>query len=378
MTARINARTIAIAVLVVAVLVGAVLLWRSAFVKVEREIDLPPIGEAAYNPLYALKKSLENAGQKVDSRQRLDLGQMTLGPRDTLLMVGDGSQLGARDTETLLSWVSRGGHLVLAAPEFEERSKPGSQRTALDRLGVIALDATEPCMRFVYRNVDTSLFCGGPRFAAANDAAVIAHLRDAADQGEVYARLRHGYGSADVVSDLGFLANDGLENAANAAFARQLLQPNYGSGTVHLIYRADVPPIWRLLLERGWPVWAPLLIALFAWLWARMQRFGPLLPSPALARRSLVEHVRAAGEHALRYGRGPVLYQSVRDAFEARLRRRDPLAAALSGAAQWEAIAARASMPVDQVQDALQPPKAGDNADLRLRISLLIRLRNRL
>ncbi len=45
-----------------AVLVGAVLLWRSAFVKVEREIDLPPIGEAAYNPLYALKKSLADDG----------------------------------------------------------------------------------------------------------------------------------------------------------------------------------------------------------------------------------------------------------------------------------------------------------------------------
>lgn len=366
-----------IALLAVAAIVGAVLLWRWAFVKVEHEIDLPPIGEAAYNPLYALKKTLENAGQKAQSRQRLDLAQMALAPRDTLLMLGDGSQLGASDTETLLDWVSRGGHLVLAAPEFEE-AKPDAQRSLLDRLGVIALDVPEPCMRFAHRGKETTLFCGDPRFAAANEANVVARVRDAADKGDVYARMRYGYGSADVVSDLSFLTNSRLENAANTAFARQVLQPNFGAGTVHLIYRADMPPWWRFLLERGWPVWAPLLVALFAWLWARMQRFGPLLPSPALARRSLVEHVRAAGEHALRYGRGPVLYQAVRDAFDARLRRRDPLAAALSGAPQLEAIAARATMPIAHVQEALQPPKAGDNADLRLRISLLIRLRNRL
>ncbi len=367
-----------IALLIVAALIGVVLLWRWAFVKVEREIDLPPIGEAAYNPLYALKKTLENAGQKVQSRQRLDLAQMTLAPRDTVVMLGDGSQLGTRDTETLLDWVSRGGHLVLAAPAFETDAKPGAQRRLLDRLGVAALDAQEPCMRLAHRGKETTLFCGDTRFAPADEDAVIARMRDAANQGDVYVRLRYGYGSADVVSDLGFLTNGSLENEANVAFARQVLQPNFGAGTVHLIYRADMPPWWRLLLERGWPVWVPLLIALFAWLWARMQRFGPLLPSPALARRSLVEHVRAAGEHAMRYGRGPALYQAVREAFDARLRRRDPLAAALNGAAQLEAIAARASMPAHQVQEALQTPKAGDNADLRLRISLLIRLRNRL
>ncbi|TKR30341.1 DUF4350 domain-containing protein [Luteimonas gilva] len=367
-----------IAALVAAVLVGAVLLWRWAFVKVEREIDLPPIGEAAYNPLYALKKTLENAGQKVESRQRLDLAQMALGPRDTVVMVGDGGQLGARDTEALLNWVSRGGHLVLTAPAFEAEATPAAQRTLLNRLGVATLDVPESCLLFAYRGKETMLFCGDARFAVANEASVTARLRDAADKGDVYARLRYGYGSADVVSDLSFMTNSGLDNEANAAFARQLLQPNYGAGAFHLIYRADMPPWWRLLLERGWPVWAPLLVALFAWLWSRMQRFGPLMPSPALARRSLVEHVRAAGEHAMRFGRGPVLYQAVRDAFDARLRRRDPLAAALSGQAQWEAIAARATMPITQVQEALQSPKAGDNADLRLRITLLIRLRNRL
>lgn len=374
-----KSRIAAIALLVAAVLIGAALLWRWAFVKVERELELPPIGEAAYNPLYALKKTLQNAGQKTQSRQRLDLARTALAPRDTVLMLGDGSQLAAGDAQALLSWVSRGGHLILVAPavETEADANQTARWTLLGDLGVTAIEAPETCVRIEHRGADSSLFCGDPRLAVADDAAVIARLSDDEDE-DVFVRVRHGYGSVDVVADLGFLANAELKNAANAAFARQLLQPNYGSGVFHLIYRADVPPLWRLLLERGWPVWIPSLAALLAWLWSRLQRFGPLLPSPALARRSLVEHVRAAGEHALRYGRGPLLYQAVRDAFDARLRRRDPLAAALSGAAQHEAIAARAAWPITQVQQALQAPKAGDDADLRLRISLLVRLRNRL
>src|SRR3546814_3831009 len=75
--------------------------------------------------------------------------------------------------------------------------------------------------------------------------------------------------------------------------------------------------------------WLPALLALAAWLWMRTQRFGPRLPSPEPARRALLEHVQASGEHLWRYGRASALYAAVREVFMARLRRRDPLAAAL-------------------------------------------------
>lgn len=374
--ARPGKRTLALALLAAALLAVIVFAWRWAFVRVEREIELPPIGEAAYNPLYALKKTLEGAGQKVQSRQRLDLARTALGARDTVLMLGDGSQLSRQDSEALQAWVARGGHLVLAAPAAPTKAAQ-ERRTLLSDLGVTGAEAERSCVRYAYRDATTLLFCGKPRVVAIGDAEILASLSDA-HGADAFVRLRHGYGSVDVVSDLHFAGNSELDNAANRALLRQLLQPNYGAGAFHLIYRPDVAPLWRLLLERGWPVWIPLLAALLAWLWARTQRFGPLLPSPVLARRSLVEHVQAAGEHMLRYGAGHALHRAVRDAFDARLRRRDPLAASLSGDAQLEAIAARAAMTAPQVREALQPPKPNDGADLRLRISSLIRLRNRL
>ena len=126
----------------------------------------------------------------------------------------------------------------------------------------------------------------------------------------------------------------------------------------------------------GWPVWVPLLLALLGWLWLRAQRMGSLLPSPAVERRSLLEHVRASGEHLLRYGKAPLLYDAVRQAFLNRLRRRAPTAAALGGDARIHAIATLLQWSHDRVRIALQPPAAHDVAGLRDRIRLLIQMRN--
>ena len=95
-------------------------------------------------------------------------------------------------------------------------------------------------------------------------------------------------------------------------------------------------------------------------------------------RRSLLEHVRASGEHLYRYGRGVMLYSAVRQAFLARLRRRDPVAAALTGEPQVAAIAERTGLPADRIRTALHAPASHDRQAFRDRIALLIQLRNRL
>src|SRR3546814_6791567 len=107
----------------------------------------------------------------------------------------------------------------------------------------------------------------------------------------------HGAGTVDVVADFSFITNRSLENPGAAELARQLLQPGWKRGTVHLVYAANMPSLWRLLLEHAWMAWLPALLALAAWLWMRTQRFGPWLPSPEPARRALLEHVQRSEEH---------------------------------------------------------------------------------
>ncbi|MEA5668246.1 DUF4350 domain-containing protein, partial [Stenotrophomonas sp. MH1] len=74
----------------------------------------------------------------------------------------------------------------------------------------------------------------------------------------------------------------------------------------------------------------------------------------------------------------PLLYDAVRQSFLARLRRRAPVAAALVGDAQAQAIADHLQWPLARVQSALQVPPSRDDNALRERIRLLIQMRNQL
>jgi hypothetical protein len=385
---------IALIVLLGAGLIAAGVAWfLHTYEKVEKEIALPPRGEAGYNPLYALKKTLQADRLKVDSRQRLNLSTAQLGKRDTVLILNDPRAMTPVDSRRLLEWVSGGGHLLLRTPPAGSRNEETSV-PLLEALHIMLTDDSPACAPLQVPGEEQHIeFCRGRRFFFDEVEPELAwgDLQAA----YVYARLAHGEGHVDVLADFDFLTNNGdrrselfapdedplvggLRDGPHRALARQLLAPNYGQGTVHLVYAAQMPSLWRTLLQRGWPVWAPLLLALLAWLWLRMQRFGPLRPAPMGERRSLLEHVRASGEHLFRYNKRALLYASVRNSYLARLRRRDPVAAALAGEPQAGAIAERLGISAEAVRSALQAPPSHDKSAFRNRISTLIQLRNRL
>ncbi|KRG68398.1 DUF4350 domain-containing protein [Pseudoxanthomonas dokdonensis] len=387
---------IAASLLLIALVAAGVWLSRN-YRQVEKTIYLPAIGEAAYNPLYALRQTLLADGVKAVSRQRLDLRNHRLQPGDTVLLYSDPGHLLASESRQLLEWVASGGHLLVRTPP-PRRVNDGIDVPLLQAIGIQSLTTEEQPARCVALQVageeEHIEFCRGSRFHSQQHTPELQWGDD--NIGLVYARLAHGQGRVDVVADFDFLDNGGgrgdgllgadlsqpptggLRDGPHRALARQLLAPNYGRGTMHLVYAARMPSLLHLILSRGWPVWLPLLLALLAWLWMRMQRLGPLLPAPATARRSLLEHVRASGDHLYRYGRGVLLHEAVRQAFLLRLRRRDPVAAALSGEPRVQAIAERLGLPASQIRDALQTPAAHDHHGFRERISTLVQMRNQL
>ena len=350
--------------------------WQHTYKRVERSVPLPPAGEAAYNPLYALKRALQADGIEVRSRQRLDLAAHAPGPRDTLLLLADPRLLVGRDVDALLAWVERGGHLIATVPR-EGWTSEARDRDLMPRIGLAPMSGARGCEALLVPGESPhEEFCRSERFTLRGVDPLLAW--GDFGSGFVFARQRRGEGLVDMLSSLDFLENGSLDDAPHLALARQLLDPNYGEGTIHLVYAADVPPLWRLLLERAWMAWTPLLLALALWLWRRLQRVGPVLPPPPEARRSLLEHVQASGEHLRRHGLSSMLHAAVRDAFLARLRRRDPLAAALEGVARAEAIAARTGLPAPEIEHALRPPRPRDGNDFRLRVARLIDMRKRL
>jgi len=346
--------------------------------RVDDTIDLPPRGEAAYNPLYALRESLVADGVPARSRQRLQLAAVPPGPRDTVLLYSDPDHLLPSEVDGLLDWVDAGGHLLVRTPLPRRSEARMRDSDLLGRIGVHTDEGRTQCEPLLVEGEEGHVeFCNGRRFLLV-DAEPLLEWGDGEEDGLVFARLGYGDGMIDVLADFDFMRNASLRETPHLMLARQLLAPNWGQGTVHLVYAASVPPLWVQILRQGWMAWGPLLLALLAWLWMRTQRLGPVLPAPPVARRALLEHVDASGEHLVRYGRAPLLYDAIRAAFLDRLRRRDPLAAALEGEAGIEAIATRTGMHPRDVREALQAPRSDDATGFRQRIARLIQMRNAL
>ena len=362
--------------LALAVIVAGLAWFLATHERVEKTIPLPPRGEANYNPLYALKLALRADGQRAESRQRLQLEEMELAARDTLLVYSDPHALTDEQQDALFGFAEAGGHLVLRLPPWRD-DEPDAGALA-DWLPIEAILLEPHCMDlFVRGEEDHVEFCYAPRFKLVEDAQVSAAWRTRDGQ-HVFARFPYGDGSVDLVSSLEVLGNNRLDEGPHLAFARQLLAPNWGKGRFHLVYAADMPPLWRWLLTHAWAFLLPLLLALLIWLWMRMQRFGPLLPTPMPPRRSLLEHVEASGEHLVRYGKLATLHRALRDAVLVRLRRRDPLAAAQEGEVQSALVAARVDMTAAQVRATLDTRPPANTTEFRHRIACLIDLRKRL
>ncbi|RZA12437.1 MAG: DUF4350 domain-containing protein [Lysobacteraceae bacterium] len=365
------------------VVVGLLVAWfLSNYTRVEREVPLPPRGEAGYNPLYALKLALRADGQRVESRQRLQLDTVRLRPGDTVVVFSDPRMLAAGELDTLFGFAERGGHLVLRLPPWNYGDEAANAGALADWLPIAPALLEPHCMALdVPGQKPHEEFCNTPRFQLAKDTRVDIRTRASwrnFDDEHVFARFEWGAGQVDLLSGLDLLDNRQLRDGPHHLFARQLLAPNWGKGTIHLVYAADMPPLWRWLVAHAWMAWLPALLGLLAWLWMRAQRFGPLLPTPLPPRRSLMEHVEAGGEHLVRYGRMGVLHRALRDTVLARLRLRDPLAAALEGDTQAALVAARTGDTAVAIRAVLSTRPPATLAEFRQRIARLIDLRKRL
>jgi hypothetical protein len=364
----------------VAAVLGLLVAWFvHTFERKVVELPMPPRGEAVYNPLYALKIALKNDRQRVLSRPHLLDAKYPLQAGDTVVLLADPARLSSRESDALIDHVARGGHLVVQAPVAllgDEDDVP-----LLEGLGVGRHIDVDTCLPVVPQSVEAAkqdptaakagVLCTD-RFKLADDASPVVEWGD--KEGTAFARFEDGEGTLDVVASLDGARNAALRRAANAAFVRQLLQPNWGRGTFHLVYASEMPSLWRLLAEHGWRALVALLACIAAWLWMRMQRFGPRLPSPPEGRRSLLEHVQATGDHLYRYGRAHLLHSALRAHVIARVRRKDAIAAALEGDAQAQRLAAHTGLPAADIADALRGPRPFDAKDFRYRIARLIAL----
>lgn len=344
------------------------------FKRVSHERELPMQGEARYNPLYALKLSLRELGQQAETHARLDLGSLKLDVNDTLVLYSPPHGLTTTQLDQLLAWIEKGGHLILRTPSPDFLS---DEDTLYTKLGISPSTEDDECLDYlpVLGNKAETL-CGNRFYTEDTDWFSWLHGNE--EQGYSLGRMYWGDGSITIASNLYFMSNKQLQLPGARELTYQLLADSMGKGHFHLIYATDMSPFWLLLLKHGWTLIVPALLLLGAWLMYRSQRFGPLQASPNPDRRALLEHISATGEYMFHRHLAHELHLAVLASFTSKLRRRDPMTAALTGEAQIMALAERTGIDSQKIRQALKPGSLRQKENFFHSVATLIQLRNQL
>lgn len=365
-----------IAVFAILSLVLAGLGWwfHSHLEYVTSEHDLPPRGQAAYDPLYAASLALKAYGAHPVVRPFFDLHKMALSPRDTVVFYSDVRTLSPADVAAVSAWIQSGGHLVVQLPDGADDTPPllaafglqsGARHSAFCPKLVFGADAA----------AQDAEFCGYGSVRGVPDDFTYA----AGERGELfYVQRNAGKGWLAVVSSMDFMDNLNLKQPADSALMLRVVQPLAYSGRIFLIYSLDVAALPALILKYGWSVVISLALVVAAFLFSLAPRFGPLQPGSAPPRRALLEHVRAGAEVLWRQRGERLLYQAVRADMLLTLRRRHPAAGNAENKELLGSLAGITGLPRLAVRRAL----AMDSQDLRTgfveRIATLLEIRKRL
>jgi hypothetical protein len=317
-----RAKGLVVLLVLVTLLGGAIALRTLLFERVSETRIAGFTGEAAVNPYLALERLLTLAGVDTTSAR----GFVRLPPRSGLLLVAPPRRsLGRAGATRLLDWAADGGHLVIVpAPTGEALQDP-----LLEPLDIVlhGLSPTEAQIEEAGL-IETGSGEGAEDALADLGSLAIRYVGDAEPLMRVgrlgattLLRLPHGRGAVTVLADASFLTNEELGEGDNALRAWEALVHGELPASASLIYRDRRPAPWALLAGRAAPIVIALVALVTAWLWKAAARFGPLLPAGGPDRRSLAEHVRAAGAWQWGCGAQGALIDAVRGALRRELRR---------------------------------------------------------
>jgi hypothetical protein len=259
-------------------------------------------GEARYNPYFAAHLLLERMGLRV--QQKMDLAaRQALPPRGTVVLTAYRSEMSPTAVAGLLEWVERGGNLLIAVENHTVRDP------LLDAIGVNARwpsDGANGHACAAPENADTVV---APDTVVLPDGERLrADLRygPVLDKGEKAQAWEHASAAGTRIMELewgdGRIALFGsfrpFSNAEiNELDHAALLWSFAGraSGELYFVRYLESENLLSWLRAHAAFALAAAAAFVLLWLWRVVPRFGPLQPSPAPDRRSLLEHIRALG-----------------------------------------------------------------------------------
>jgi hypothetical protein len=407
------AKRIAIAAFVIALCAGG---FFACYEKREVDAWTGASAEARRNRYLALGRLLERMGHQVALLDDFSRLAALPEPPATLILPLNRTTFGEKRSAALLTWVARGGHLVVVTYTVwglreNEEGEPvrdaedvildGRPDLLLDRFGLrqrhrkrslteAAAEAAaqaesgeagaddserhapQPAPSFPQiLNGDFSFGRPETSFAFLDDDAEPLELEFNADfwwedtqdvvlwsvSGDAGAHLvevEHGDGRISALTSDEPFVNDSLGSADHAEFVvRWLRDGREPNVPVWIFFEEEWPSLFALLRRYAAPALVGLGALFVLWLWRSLWRFGPALPAPDPARRRWLEHLEAAGRFHWRQDRGRTLLESLRADVLRELGRKRPAWHRLPERERIEKLAHASGLSLEQVAHAL-------------------------
>lgn len=374
-------------------LAGLVLLVAANLEWGEKQVWVGWQGEARTNPFLAAKRFLDGSGRATECIQGLPSAGLDLG---LVLLPARARRMSPRQAADLVDFVEAGGVLLAAGAWAEEPGTGTTQDPLFAAFGARRLESDwwermkdrppQEIQAFQDGHRTLAVRPGGPespvlrvhfdlgRRLQDREGRAFAAFGDAS--GVKVLQVARGAGQAILFSDMDWLRNDAIGSHDHAALLEALagLADASRPRTV-LVVRESAPSLAAWLIDRAPAVLAmsALLVALA--LWRAAPRFGPRLPDPGDARRSLLEHLEACGRFQWRLQEGRGLLRAARQAALDRLGRVHPGWGGLAPDALCHRIAEHAGLPEERVFRALRYERAADPHGFTEALQTLDRIR---
>lgn len=337
--------------------------------------------EAIRNPMLAAQLLLEKRGRTVSCQEGLPPDSMALDPAGAVLMLHRGHGFSPQQARRLGAFAEQGGLLILEADEasasaarqraVQEKEEPSNTVASfalrdplMERLGVRVIgvkprglhkpgqDAEDgsdkaeddgPMVDFKAAG-EIKLHDGEVPFLVDADPWI--RLSDRFDRavgvqqdkaGSHLLCFELGKGRVFVFTDLEGFTNHRIVKRDHAELLWELVKERPASGRIWLLRGDPSVGLMSWLAHHAWMALISLGAFVVVLFWKAAPRFGPLLPEPDAARRSLLEHVDASGRLLWKEGAGDRLVKVTRAALLSRIESTHPA---------W----ARLPMPQLQVQ----------------------------